>query len=273
MANRRIIIGETLGTFIMVLMGCGSVAVTVLFGAHQGLMQVALVWGIGVTLAIYATRHLSGAHLNPAVSIAMATTGRLPIHQLPIYLLGQFGGAFLAASLLYLLFAPSILAFEQANDIARGAPESVRTAMIFGEFYPNPGMSPHIKLSLPLAMAAEFVGTLLLVLIIFLLTDERNIGRPDANVAPLFIGLTVTLIICLIAPLTQAGLNPARDLAPRLLTMMMGWGSAALPDQVGGFFWVYVAAPIMGGVTASVLFTRIMLPCMNQCSVTSKRRL
>ena len=76
MIFRREIIGESLGTYVLVLFGCGSVAVSVLFAAHQGLMQVAVAWGVGVTLAIYLTRHLSCAHLNPAVSLAMALSGR-----------------------------------------------------------------------------------------------------------------------------------------------------------------------------------------------------
>lgn len=77
MKCKRERIGEILGTFMLVLFGCGSVAVSVLFGAYHGLMQIALAWGIGVTLAIYATRHLSCAHLNPAVSLSMAMSGRM----------------------------------------------------------------------------------------------------------------------------------------------------------------------------------------------------
>jgi len=89
-------IGETLGTFLLVLFGCGSVAVSVLFNGYQGIMQVALVWGIGVTLAIYLTRHLSCAHLNPAVSLAMVIGRRMSVRKLPVYLIAQFSGAILA---------------------------------------------------------------------------------------------------------------------------------------------------------------------------------
>ncbi len=233
----REFIGEALGTFVLVLFGCGSVAVTVLFDAHQGLMQVALAWGIGVTLAIYLTRHLSCAHLNPAVSLAMVIGGRMSARKLPVYLVAQLAGAILAALALYSLFAPSIALYENAHGIIRGATESVKTAMIFGEYYPNP--SGAAVVSLPLAMGAEAFGTFLLALMIFALTEGCNVGRPDDALAPVFIGLTVTSVICLIAPLTQAGLNPARDLGPRLVAWLMGWGDAAFPDQVGGFFHVY----------------------------------
>ena len=224
---------------------CGSVAVSVLFSAHQGLMQVALAWGIGVTLAIYLTRHLSCAHLNPAVSLAMVVSGRMSIRRIPVYIGAQFAGAILAGLTLYALFAPSIAAYENAHGIVRGTAGSVKTAMMFGEYYPNPGATAVV--SLPLAIGAEAFGTFLLVLMIFALTEGCNVGRPDNALAPVFIGLTVTSIICLIAPLTQAGLNPARDLGPRLVAWLIGWGKAAFPDRVGGFFHVYVLAPLLAG--------------------------
>ena len=115
--------GETLGTFLLVLFGCGSVAVSVLFNAHQGLMQIAMAWGIGVTLAIYLTRHLSCAHLNPAVTVAMVISKRMLAKKLPVYITAQFLGAFLAGLAIYLLFSPSISAFENTHSIVRGSAE------------------------------------------------------------------------------------------------------------------------------------------------------
>lgn len=262
MKYQREFSGELLGTFILVLFGCGSVAVTILFGAHQGLFQIAMVWGTAVTLAIYATRHLSCAHLNPAVSIAMVVGKRMRPRRLPVYLTAQFTGAFLAAAVLYGLFGGSIDHFEQINGIVRGTPESVQTAMMFGEFYPNPGAAPVAAVSLPLAVAAEAFGTFLLVMMIFALTEGCNLGRPRDELAPVFIGLTVAAIICLIAPLTQAGLNPARDLSPRLFAWLAGWRSAALPDASGGFFWVYVLGPVLGGSSAALIFIRLLEPLM-----------
>ena len=271
MICRREFIGEALGTFLLVLFGCGSVAVSVLFNAHQGLMQIALAWGIGVTLAIYLTRHLSCAHLNPAVSVAMAASGRMPVRKLPVYVTAQFAGAILAGLTVYALFAPSIAAYEKAHGIVRGAAESVATARMFGEYYSGSGA----VVPLPLAIGAEALGTFLLVLMIFALTEGCNVGRPDNALAPVFIGLTVTSIICLIAPLTQAGLNPARDFGPRLVAWFMGWGDAAFPDRVGGFFYVYIAAPLVGGVTAALFFIHILEKAMKQpsspcCCATDK---
>jgi glycerol uptake facilitator protein len=260
----REFVGETLGTFMLVLFGCGSVAVSVLFNEQQGLFQIAMVWGIGVTLAIYLTRHLSCAHLNPAVSVAMVIAGRMNVRKLPAYLLAQFLGAIIAGIAIYTLFSASIAGFESANGIVRGSPDSIRTAKIFGEYYNN-GAGRYF-VSMPLAIGAEAFGTFLLTLMIFALTEGCNVGRPDDAIAPVFIGLTVTSVICLIAPLTQAGLNPARDFGPRLVAMAAGWGKAAFPDAKGGFFLVYMLAPIVGSFLASLFFVNIIEPAMKKQS-------
>lgn len=257
-------IGETLGTFLLVLFGTGSVAVSVLFGAYNGILQIALVWGIGVTLAIYLTRHLSCAHLNPAVSLAMVVGGRMSARKLPVYLIAQFVGALLAGITVYLLFSPSITAYESAHSIIRGTTESVQTAKMFGEYYSGPGSTAIV--SLPLAIGAEAFGTFLLLLMIFALTEGCNVGRPHDALAPLFIGLTVSSVICLIAPLTQAGLNPARDFGPRMVAWATGWGDAAFPDRVGGFFFVYILGPVVGGIFASLFFVHVLEPAMKRSS-------
>ena len=258
--SKREFAGEFIGTFILVLFGCGSVAVSVLFNAHMGLMQIALAWGIGVMLAIYATRHLSCAHLNPAVSLAMALSRRMSAKKLPCYLTAQFLGAFVAALALYLCFGSSIAAYESVNNIVRGTPESAYVAKMFGEYYNLPGSGSAV--SMLLALGAEAFGTFLLVFMIFSLTEGCNVGRPSNGAAPVFIGLSVTAIICLIAPLTQAGLNPARDFGPRLVAWIMGWGEAAWPDKTYGWFFVYILGPVIGGLVASLVFVKIIEPLM-----------
>ena len=85
---------------------------------------------------------------------------------------------------------------------------------------------------------------------------------PDSALTPVFIGLTVTAVICSIAPLTQAGINPARDFGPRLVAIIMGWGDAALPDKTGGFFFVYILSPLIGGTLAGLFFTHLLQPAM-----------
>lgn len=246
----------------MVLFGTGSVAVAVLYNAHQGIFPIAIVWGLAVTLAIYMMRNLSNAHFNPAVSISMCATKRMTWKKLPTYLAAQFSGAFVAGLVIYLIFSVSISAFEQKNGIVGGSFDSVQTAKIFGEFYFQPDSLANIGLIS--AALAELLGTALLVFIIFLLTENSNEGRPSDDLAPVFIGLTVSSIIALIAPLTQAGLNPARDLSPRIVSMIFGWGQWAFPDKSGGFIWVYVLAPIVGGLLAGFFYVKIVEPTLNR---------
>jgi glycerol uptake facilitator protein len=136
---------------------------------------------------------------------------------------------------------------------------------MFGEYYSAPGSLAVV--SLPLAIGAEAFGTFLLVMMIFALTEGCNVGRPNDALAPLFIGLTVASVICLIAPLTQAGLNPARDFGPRLVSWATGWGDAAFPDKAGGFFYVYILAPVFGGILASLFFVHVLEPAMKRSSV------
>ena len=121
-----------------------------------------------------------------------------------------------------ILFSSSITEYEHINNILRGSPDPLRTAMMFGEFYPNPGLGPEVPVSTLNAFLAEMAGTFALVFLIFSLTDGCNVGRPDDSLSPLFIGLTVSVIISVIAPLTQAGLNPARDLSPRIFAYLAG---------------------------------------------------
>lgn len=229
-------------------------------------MQIALAWGIGVTLAIYLTRHLSNAHLNPAVTLAMVISGRMQLKKLPVYFGAQFLGAFLAGIAIYILFSPSISAFESAHNMVRGTPESVQTAKMFGEYYAAPGNTSVV--SLWLAIGAEAFGTFLLLLMIFALTEGVNVGRPNEALAPMFIGLTVSSIICLIAPLTQCGINPARDFGPRMVAWIMRWGQAAFPDQSGGFFLVYILGPLVGAAIAALFFVYALEPTMKSNKIS-----
>ena len=245
--------GEVLGTYLLVLFGTGSVASAVLSGAQVGLWQVAAVWGFGVTLAIYVSAGLSGAHLNPAVSLSMALLrpADFPARRLLPYVGAQLAGAVLAGGTVAVLFGPLLRRFEAAREIARGAPGSELSAMVFGEYFPNPAMfgtdAAARALVSPLQAAlVEGFGTAVLVLVIFALTSQRNADKPGANLAPFFIGFTVAVLISLFAPLTQAGWNPARDFGPRLVAFTLGWGSIAIPGPEGGF-WVYIVGPLIGG--------------------------
>jgi glycerol uptake facilitator protein len=189
----------------------------------------------------------------------MALAGRMRIGKVIPYFAGQFLGAFVAAAVLLLLFSSSIASYENNKHINRGTPESIKTAMLFGEFYPNPGNGVSSVVSPAQVASAECVGTFLQVFLIFSLTEGCNLGRPDNAFAPLFIGLTVTIIICIIAPLIQAGLNPARDLSPRLFSYLAGWRKASCPDNNSGLF-VYGLSPFFGASLAALFFTKVIEP-------------
>jgi len=247
-------IGEFIGTLILVFFGVGSIHVAVVSGTHMGLWEVAMVWGIGIALAIYTVGAVSGAHLNPAVTFAMAIWRQFPAKKILPYIIFQLAGAMAGSLILFGLFHGMIEQFEVARGIMRGMPGSELSAMMFGEYFPNPSMLgtsslAHTQVPLATAMLAEGIGTALLMGFIFALTERRNINNPR-NLTPLFIGLSVSVIIAIVSPLTQAGLNPARDFGPRLVSYFFGWGKIAIPGARGNFDFltVYILSPIIGGL-------------------------
>ena len=259
----RACLGETVGTFVLVLFGTGSVAAAVYTGAQVGLWQVAAVWGFGVTVAIYISGSISGAHLNPAVSLAFAVFRRdqFPLDRLLAYWGSQLVGAMVAGAVVLALFNPFIARYESENGIVRGEVGSERSAMAFGEYFPNPGMFDGVSFSVsPLhAFAVEAFGTGILVLVIFALTERRNAGVPTNGMAPFFIGFTVAALISLFAPITQGGWNPARDFGPRLVSLLAGWGDVAIPGPEFGF-WVYIAGPLVGAPIGALVFKLLIEP-------------
>jgi glycerol uptake facilitator protein len=267
-------LAEALGTFLLVFFGCGSVHVAVL-GNLTGLWQVGIVWGIAIMVAIYVVGGISGAHINPAITTTLAAWGKFPRGEVLPYIGGQLAGAVLAAATLFSFFSPFLAEKEKDKGVLRGGPGSEITAMCYGEYFPNPGrlagiegnISPehmtqlNFLVSEPVAMVAEVLGTMILAIVVFALTDERNVAAPAAHLGPVFIGLTVTILICVIAPLTQACFNPARDFGPRLVAYVAGWGTIALPGpRPTGFLTVYILAPIIGAVAGGGLYTRVIGP-------------
>jgi glycerol uptake facilitator protein len=244
---------EMLGTFVLVFFGVGAVNAAVITGAQAGLWQVAVVWAVGVSLGIYATAATSGAHLNPAITLAALVYDRFPPLRGLAYWVAQLAGAALASIALYAMFDEAIIEFERAHGLLRGGPGSELSAMVFGEYFPNPAIFGTAEnawriVSLKSAFVAETVGTAMLALLICAVTHPRNQGRPASTSAAVMIGLSVAAIISVIAPLTQAGLNPARDLGPRLVSYYLGWGDIAIPGPRGGWIVVYVVGPMIGAL-------------------------
>jgi glycerol uptake facilitator protein len=267
-ANKGIIpawvIGEFVGTFLLVFFGCGSVCAAVTTGAQTGVFQVAIVWGLGIATAIYLTGALSGAHLNPAVTISLAVWGDFPKGRIPGYIATQMAGAFVSAGMLYVIFGGAIAEFEAKNNIVRGEAGSEASAMVFGEYYPNPLGKPFKETNLDRmcqwrAFTAEVVGTAILLLVIFCTTDANNKNNPQILTAAT-IGLTITLLISLLGPLTMACFNPARDLGPRLFSSVAGWGSIPFTANGVGWLTVYIIAPIVGGLLGGGIYRFFFRP-------------
>ncbi len=251
--NRRYFTGEFIGTFLLVFLGCSTVASAVLLSSFNSLYQVAALWGAAVTVAIYASVHLSGAHLNPAITLCLACFTDFSWRKAPLYIAAQCLGAFAAGGLLFILFEPSITLFEQAEGIVRGEIGSERSAMILAEFYPNPAGAPHTQgFTLKHAIMAEGLGTAILAFVICSLSTQPS-SRMPSWLPPLIIGITLTVLISIIAPISQAGFNPARDLMPRLVLSLTGWGAYPFSCLGAGWLLVYVIAPIIGAITGGYL--------------------
>lgn len=238
-------LGELLGTFILVLVGTGSVAVATLIYPLE-LYQVALIWVVGVSGAIYASRNLSGAHLNPAVSVGLKIAGTK--FNLLSYLIAQFIGAMIAGITIYMAFSESIGSYELEHEIVRGGFGSYKSACMFGEYFPNPGFAS-LEVSTFFATIVEGVGTMILMAVILLISNKR-----PRSLQPLFIGITVGNLIFFLAPYTQAGFNPARDLGPKTLSFFLGWKWQAFDQGVFNHILVYGIAPLLGASIAGIGF-------------------
>ena len=239
------IAGEFIGTFVLVFFGVGVVNAAVVTGAQVGLWQVAVVWAIGVSLGIYSSAALSGAHINPAMTVVAVVYDRFPIARAMAYVAAQVAGAMAASLVLCGMFAEAIVEFERRNGLLRGGPGSERSAMVFGEYFPNPAVFGTAEDAWRIvgptsAFIAEMVGTAMLAFLVAAVTHRRNVARPPVAAQALLIGLGVAAIISVVAPLTQAGLNPARDFGPRVISWFMGWGEIAFLVVLALF--VFVAA-------------------------------
>jgi len=238
-------LAEAVGVGIIITGGCGVVASTMYCGAGLGLGSIAAVWGASVALAVYATRDISGAHLNPAVTVSLLVNkpGALPVeHALP-YVLAQTAGAAIAAAVNYVICSAGIAALETKEGIVRGTAASITSFR--GAF----GMTPNVALVSPMgALACEIWMTAIFVFLVFTATDSDN-SFPSEAAAPVFIGASVAALVSVFGPITQCGMNPARDLGPRLVTVLAGWGPAALNS-----WWIYSLGPIAGAVLGGAFY-------------------
>jgi glycerol uptake facilitator protein len=231
---------EFAGTLILILIGVGVVAQVVAggLGDHD---SIAWAWGLGVVLGVYVAGRISGGHLNPAVTLALAVFGGFPWRKVAPYALAQTLGAFVAALLVRWDYTEVLAKFDPGHTI--------KSQGIFSTL-PGNGANPVSEWG---AVRDQIIGTAILLFLVLAVTDARN-SAPGANLAPFIVGLIVVAIG--MAWGTDAGyaINPARDFGPRLAEFFTGYGTA-FRDQYGHlYFWVPIFAPLIGGLIGAGLY-------------------
>lgn len=221
------LMAEFIGTFWLVLGGCGSAVLAAGFPeVGIGLLGVSLAFGLTVLTMAYAIGHISGCHLNPAVSIGLMVGGRFSSSELGPYIAAQLSGAIAGAATLYII-ASGASGFELSAGFASNG---------YGEHSPG-------GYSLLAALLIEFVMTFMFLMIILGATDSRA----PAGMAPLAIGLGLTLIHLISIPVTNTSVNPARSTGPALF--VGGWALSQL--------WLFWIAPIAGAAVAGITYKKL----------------
>ena len=234
----REMLAEFFGTFILIVFGVGVVAQVVLSkGAAGSTLSINIAWGLAVTMGCYVAAGVTGAHLNPAVTLALAVHRRFPWNKVLPYSVAQLAGAFIASAVVFATYHEALYAFDNGVRQVIG-PQG--TAGIWAT-YPQPFLS-----GFPGGFIDQVVGTALLVGVIFAITDTRNSPAP-AGLAPVVVGLLVLLIGATYGFNSGYAINPARDLGPRLFTFVGGWGSEVFRAG-NGWWWIPIVAPCVGGV-------------------------
>ncbi len=222
--NTQKYVAEAIGTFWLTFAGCGSAVIAAGFPqVGIGLLGVSLAFGLSVVTMAYAIGHISGAHLNPAVTVGLAAGGRFPAGQVVPYIIAQVVGAIVAAAVLYVI-ASGAAGFDLAKGFASNG---------YGEHSPG-------QYSLVACLVSEVVMTAVFLFIIMGSTH----GKAPAGFAPLAIGLTLTMIHLVSIPVTNTSVNPARSTGPALF--VGGWALQQL--------WLFWIAPLVGGVLGGVLY-------------------
>jgi MIP family channel proteins len=234
---------EFLGTFVLIVFGVGVVAQTVLSsGANGSYLAINLGWGLAVMLGVYTAGGVSGAHLNPAVTLALAVRRGFPWRKVAPFIGAQTAGAFAASAIVYLTYQEAFAAFDGGARQVLG-PQG--TAGIFAT-YPQP------YLSTAGGFIDQVVGTALLMAAIFAITDQRNNATP-AWLTPIIVGALVVAIGVSFGFNAGYAINPARDFGPRLFTAIAGWGGGVF-SAAGGWWWVPIVAPCVGAVLGAMTY-------------------
>ncbi|MGW7683013.1 MIP/aquaporin family protein [Kribbella sp. NPDC054772] len=234
---------EFAGTFILILFGVGVVAQVVAggIGNHD---SIGWAWGIGVTMGVYVSARLSGGHINPAVTIALAVFRGFPWRKVLPYIAAQFLGAFAAAMVVRWNYSKVLNHFDpgltiKSQGVFSTLPGNGNTALGAGVWS---------------GFLDQIIGTAILMLVILAIVDLRNTA-PAANLGPFIIGLLVVGIGMAWGTLAGYAINPARDFGPRLASALTGYGGQAFKDQFGDlYFWVPIVGPIIGALIGALLY-------------------
>ncbi|MEC7940881.1 MAG: MIP/aquaporin family protein [Pseudomonadota bacterium] len=243
-------LAEFIGTGLLIFFGVGCVAALVLTGVTFGQWEVSIIWGFGVSIAIYCTAGVSGAHINPAVTIALAMFHGFDKAKVVPYIISQLLGAFCSAALVYSLYSNLFTDYEIAHNFVRSSQDALSTAGIFSTY-------PHASLSFFGAFAVEFVITAVLMFAILALGDENN-GASRGAMNPLLIGILIAVIGGSLGPLTGFAMNPARDFGPKLFAYFAGWDFALTGARDIPYFIVPILAPIAGACFGGWLYPRVI---------------
>lgn len=229
--------GELLGTFILVLLGDGVVSACILNKTktqNSGWIAIVLGWGIAVTVAVYISGFMSGAHLNPAVTLAMAAIGSLPWSQVVTYLVAQFLGAMLGALVLYLHYYPH---WKETKD----------AGTILACFSTGPAIR-HTWSNL----FGEALGTAVLVITVMAIGPNKV----AAGFGPIIVGFVVMAVGFSLGATTGYAINPARDLGPRIMHALLPIPNKG--DSDWSYAWIPVLGPILGGVAGALIYQVIL---------------
>ncbi|RLN72293.1 hypothetical protein BBJ28_00010283 [Nothophytophthora sp. Chile5] len=236
-AHLRECFAEFLGTFVMICFGMGVNNQVVISGETKGTwLSINIAWGIAVLMGVYCSEGVSGAHLNCAVSLAHAVYGRLPWWKLPGYWLAQVLGAFVGACAIFLLDYQRL----KKND------PNMETMQSNFATYPNADISNVT------AFYTEALATGMLLLCIYAITDQRN-RSPGTVGTPFAFALMIMALGMSFGMNTGYAMNPARDLGPRLVTYMVGYGSKVWTAD-GYYFWIPIVGPLVGGVVGAGVY-------------------
>ncbi|KAM6909606.1 aquaporin-10a [Xenentodon cancila] len=234
---------ELLGTFILLLFGCSAAAQVKTSRETKGqYLSINMAFSVGVMSAMYLTKGISGAHLNPAVTLSFCVLGQVGWSRLVPYCLSQVLGAYLGSGLVYLVYYDAIVYFSGGELTVYGPNE---TASIFAT-YPTP------YISLTRSFLDQVVGTAMLMLCILCLDEKRNTPAPS-ELIPAIVAVIVLGISMSMSANCGAAINPARDLGPRLFTLTAGWGTEVFTCY-NYWFWVPLVAPPLGGLLGSFVY-------------------